>query len=86
MFISYEANAADAYFVWEKTQIDVPLNSSLENYKDKYELSFYVNGSKSKDYYVEKEVNCSTFSTVLTNKIGKYTVYYKAVSEKILYL
>ena len=82
MFVSYEVNAADAYFVWEKTQIDVPLNASLESYKDKYELSFYVNGSKSKDYYVEKEVNCSTFSTVLTNKIGKYTVYYKAISQK----
>lgn len=77
-----KVSAADVYFVWEKTEILVPLNASLENYKNSYEVSFYVNGRKSTDFTVEKEVNCSTFSTVLTNKIGKYTVYYKAKSEK----
>ena len=77
-----KVSAVDAYFVWEKTQIDVPLNSSLENYKNDYKVSFYVDGKKSNDFIVEKEVNCSTFSTVLTNKVGKYTVFYKAKSEK----
>ena len=81
-FCLNKAHAGEAYFVWEKTQIDIPLNDSLEKYKNKYEISFYVNGKKSTDFTVEKEVNCSTFSTVLTNKLGKYTVYYKAKSEK----
>jgi hypothetical protein len=81
-FSVIEVSAIDAYFVWEKTEIDVPLNDSLEKYKNQYEISFYVNGKKSTDFTVEKEVNCSTFTTVLTNKIGKYTVYYKAKSEK----
>ena len=74
--------AADAYFVWEKTVIDVPINSNLEEYKDDFVLKLYVGGKESKDYTVEMEVNCSTFSTVLTNKIGRYTVYYKAYSKK----
>lgn len=79
---SLQVYAANAYFVWEKTIIDVPINSSLDEYKNKYELSFYVDGKKSNEYSVEMEVNASTFSTVLTQKIGKYTVYYKARSEK----
>ena len=73
--------ASNTYFVWEKTIIDVPLNAPISLYEDKFELSFYVNGVKSDDYIVEKEVNCSTFSTVLTHIIGRYTVYYKAYSK-----
>ena len=80
-FFNNAVKAADAYFVWEKTVIDVPVFSSLEEYKDNYKLKLYVNGIQSNDYYVEYETNCSTFSTVLTNKIGKYTVYYKAYSK-----
>lgn len=76
------ANASSSYFVWEKSQIDVPIYSNLDDYKDDYILKFYVNGKESFDYTVEMEVNASTFSTVLTNKIGKYTVYYKAYSKK----
>lgn len=82
LIVCQKVNASDAYFVWEKTTIDVPINSPLENYKNDYKVSFYVDGKKSTDFTIEKEVNCSTFSTVLTNKIGKYTVYYKAKSEK----
>ena len=73
--------AANAYFVWEKTEIDVPVFSGLESYKDDYVLKLYVNGVESKDFYVEYETNCSTFSTVLTNRVGRYTVYYKAYSK-----
>ena len=70
--------AANAYFVWEKTVIDVPVYSALEGFKDDYILKLYVNGVESDDFYVEYETNCSTFSTVLTNRIGRYTVFYKA--------
>ena len=73
--------AANAYFVWEKTEIDIPVFSSLESYKDDYILKLYVNGVESDDFYVEYETNCSTFSTVLTNRMGRYTVYYKAYSK-----
>ena len=73
--------AANAYFVWEKTEIDVPVFSALEAYKDDYVLKLYVNGVESNDFYVEYETNCSTFSTVLTHRIGRYTVYYKAYSK-----
>ena len=76
-----KVNAANAYFVWEKTVIDVPLNAPLEEYKDDYVLKLYVDGKLSDDYYVEYQTNCSTFSTVLTHKIGRYTVYYKAYSK-----
>ena len=73
--------AANAYFIWEKTEVDVPVFSALESYKDDYILKLYVNGAESNDFYVEYETNCSTFSTVLTNRIGRYTVYYKAYSK-----
>ena len=53
----------------------------MEEYKDDYVLKLYVDGELSDDYYVEYQTNCSTFSTVLTNKIGRYTVYYKAYSK-----
>ena len=77
-----QAKAANAYFVWEKVVIDVPLNSSLESYKDDYVVKLYVDGNESDDFYVTYETNCSTFTTVMTNKVGKYTVYYKAYSNK----
>lgn len=73
--------AYDTYFVWEKTVIDVPVFSSLEEFKDDYMVKLYVNGQESDDFEVDYEVNASTFSTVLTNKVGKYTVYYKAYSK-----
>ena len=75
------AFASNAYFVWEKTEITVPVYSSLQEFKDDYVLKLYVNGKLSNDYYVEYETNCSTFTTVLTNKVGRYTVYYKAYSK-----
>lgn len=76
-----KVKASSAYFVWENTIIDIPINTPLDQYKNNYKLTFYVNGKPSDDYEVEMEVNCSTFSTVLTTKLGKYTVYYKAYSE-----
>ena len=76
-----KVEAANAYFVWEKTVIDVPLNYSLEEYKDDYIIKLYVDGNESNDFYVTYETNCSTFSTVLTTKVGRYTVYYKAYSK-----
>ena len=79
--ITNKANAASAYFVWEKSVIDVPVFSNLEEYKDDYVVKLYVNGKESKDFTVTYEVNTSSFSTVLTNKVGKYTVYYKAYSK-----
>ena len=83
LFFSYAVgvDAASAYFVWEKYIIDVPVNSNLEEYKDDYVLKLYVNGELSDDFYVEYETNTSTFSTVSTHKVGKYTVYYKAYSK-----
>lgn len=75
-------NAETVYFKWIKTEIEVMYGDSLEKYKDLFELEFYVNGKISNDYEIEKETNCSTFSTVLTNRIGKYTVYYQAYSQK----
>ena len=81
LFYTTNVQASTAYFVWEKTEIDVPVFSNIQDYKDKYILKLYVDGKLSDDYYVEMEVNCSTFSTVLTNKVGKYTVYYKAYSK-----
>ena len=76
-----KTTAANTYFVWEKTEIDVPIFSNIEDYKDDYIVKLYVDGKISNDFTVEMEVNCSTFSTVLTNKIGRYTVYYKAYSK-----
>lgn len=82
LFLTNKVSAVNAYFIWEKTEITVPVFSNLEDYKDDYVVKLYVNGKLSNDYYVEAEVNCSTFSTVLTNKIGRYTVYYKAYSKQ----
>ena len=79
--MSTNTNASDAYFVWEKYEIDVPAFSNINDYKDKYVLKLYVNGKESNDFYVEYETNCSSFSTVSTHKVGKYTVYYKAYSK-----
>lgn len=79
--ITNKATAANAYFVWEKSVIDVPVFSNLEEYKDDYVVKLYVNGKESKDFTVTYEVNTSSFSTVLTNKVGRYTVYYKAYSK-----
>ncbi len=76
-----KTNATYAYFVWEKTEIVVPVFSNLDEYKDDYVVRLYVDGVESFDFTVEAEVNCSTFSTVLTHTIGKYTVYYKAYSK-----
>ena len=76
-----KTNASNAYFVWEKKDIKVPIYSDLEEYKDDYIVKLYVDGKESFDFWVEKEVNSSSFSTVLTNKIGNYTVYYKAISK-----
>ena len=76
-----KTNASNAYFVWEKKEIEVPIYSDLEEYKDDYIVKLYVDGKESFDFTVEKEVNCSSYSTVLTNKIGDYTVYYKAISK-----
>ena len=76
-----KTNASNAYFVWKKKDIKVPVYSDLEEYKDDYIVKLYVDGKESFDFWVEKEVNCSSFSTVLTNKIGNYTVYYKAISK-----
>ena len=76
-----KTNASNAYFVWEKKEIEVPIYSDLEEYKDDYIVKLYVDGKESFDFWVDKEVNCSSFSTVITNKIGNYTVYYKAISE-----
>lgn len=76
-----KTNASNAYFVWEKKDINVPIYSDLEEYKDDYIVKLYVDGKESFDFTVEKEVNCSSYSTVLTNKIGDYTVYYKAISK-----
>lgn len=76
-----KTNAADAYFVWEKTEIEVPVFSDINDYKNKYVVKLYVGGVESDDFYVTMEVNTSSFSTVLTNKVGRYTVYYKAYSK-----
>lgn len=76
-----KTNASNAYFVWEKKDIRVPIYSNLDEYKDDYIVKLYVDGKESFDFWVEKEVNSSSFSTVLTNKIGNYTVYYKAISK-----
>ena len=81
LFLCLSVDASSAYFVWEKTVINVPLNASLDKYIEDYEVSFYVDGRKSNDFVVYKEVDTSTFSTVLTHRIGRYTVYYKAVSN-----
>lgn len=81
MALSRNVAASNNYFVWEKTVIDVPVFSSLESYKDDYKVKLYVNGVESMDFKVDYEVNASTFSTVLTNKVGRYTVYYKAYSK-----
>ena len=70
-----------AFFKWITTEIKVPFGASLEGYKDKYEVEFYVDGKRSYDFEIIKETNCSTFSTVLTNRLGKYTVYYQAYSK-----
>lgn len=81
VLVTDRVQASDAYFVWEKYVIDVPLNASIKDYEDEYIVKFYVNGKESKDFTIEKEVNYSTFSTVLTHIVGKYTVYYKAYSK-----
>ena len=73
---SMKAEAASAQFVWEKTEIDVPIFSDINDYKNQYVVKFYVNGVESKDFEIEMEVNTTTFSTVLTNgnaaKLGEY--------------
>ena len=80
-FFCENTEASSTYFMWIKTEIKMPVYSSLEEYKDDFVLEFYLNGELSNDYYVEYETNCSTFTTVMTNKVGRYTVYYKAYSK-----
>lgn len=76
-----DLKAYNCYFVWEKTEIDIPLGKSVYEYKDRYKVIFYVDGKTSNDYKVSYEENCTTFTTVTTSVIGNYTVYYKAYSK-----
>ena len=69
------------HFEWIKTEIVVPLNGNLYDYIDNYEVKFYINGKESNDFCISKEENASTFSTVLTNVIGEYHVYYLAYND-----
>lgn len=68
-------------FIWNKTDIYIPYGADVNKYINDYEVKFYVDGIESQDFYVEKEVNYSTFDTVITTKVGDYRVYYKAISE-----
>ena len=80
-FQSSEAKATSAYFDWTKTHILVDYGDSIDKYKNQFEIHFYVDGKESDDYKIKMATNASTFSTVLTNRVGKYTVYYQAYSE-----
>ena len=71
---------SSCYFVWEKTTIEVPYKASVYDYKDDYIVKFYVEGIESDEFDVYREVNGSTLSTVVTSRLGKYIVYYKAFS------
>ena len=56
-----KTNASNAYFVWEKKDINVPIYSDLEEYKDDYIVKLYVDGKESFDFTVEEEVNWSSY-------------------------
>lgn len=77
--INVEAKS-NCYFVWEKTTIEVPYKANVYDYKDDYIVKFYVNGIESQEFDVYREVNGTTLSTVVTTRLGKYIVYYKAFS------
>ena len=77
-----KVEAASCYFKWVKTKIDVPYLADINEYTDLYVVKFYLNGHESNDYCVMKEVNGTTFSTVLTYRIGLYKVVYCAYNEE----
>lgn len=79
--LTFDVYAADIYFVWNNTEIIVPVGSNIDDYKDKVEVSLYVNGLKSNDFKISYEEEGTTFSTVLTNRVGKYRINYRAYSK-----
>lgn len=81
-FFGKKVDAIDAYFEWTNTHILVDYGDSIEKYKNQYEIHFYVDGKENDNFKVKMGTNASTFSTVLTNRVGKYTVYYQAYSEE----
>lgn len=82
-FFSFKAYALDnVYFVWENTRIEIPLNDNLNDYKDKVVVKMFVNGNLSKDFVLYSEEEGTTFSTVLTNRLGTYRINYRAYSSK----
>ena len=44
LVIGVSVKGANAYFVWEKYEIEVPAFSNVSDYKDEYVVKLYVNG------------------------------------------
>lgn len=63
-------------FDWKVISVDVPLNSSIEDYKNNFVVNAYVDGRQlsSDEYYVHLGVNGTSLTTVNTSKVGKYKV------------
>ena len=49
LVIGVSVKGANAYFVWEKYEIEVPAFSNVSDYKDEYVVKLYVNGWESND-------------------------------------
>ncbi len=84
-FLSINIEAASWKFEWENQIVEIPVNDSLENYKNLPKASLYKNGIILPDanitYNMQGDWLCY-LADVNTSKIGEYEVWYKAYDSK----
>lgn len=79
---SFKSNYVDAYvqrefnIEWVCINIDIPLNSNFNDYKDNYIVNVYVDGKKldQNEYYVMLNQNGTSTSTINTSKVGTHKI------------
>jgi len=65
-------------FEWFNSTVEIPVKESIHDYKEKPYCHVYANGVlQSYQLYYERGVNFTTLTTVQTNRVGEYKVYYR---------
>lgn len=69
-------NDVTFFIDWQNVYVEIPLGSSLSDYKDDFEAAVYVDGVElnTNEYYYVVGVNGTSLTTVNTNKVGKYLI------------
>ena len=75
-----QSKANNATYYWENTVINIAVGSDLEDFIEKPKCIYVLNGSivNDKNLQYERGSNDTFLSTVNTNVVGQYKVYYTA--------